>query len=178
MAFSTSSSRMRRAAVRLRLAIAGPGGASTMTRSCIVATSRATWVTSAHSVSPASTAASKRCTRRARLCARSTRLSRICPRSSGGAVPFDSVWAMPRTTVTGVRSSWPSREISSWRRADRSSKASCAISSWRVRRRSRSRASVSSSMTVGVTSGEMTPPPTKAWRIACRISSPSESFST
>ncbi len=60
---------------------------------------------------------------------------------------------MPRITVTGVRSSCPSREISSWRRAARSSRASCAISSWRVRRRSRSRASVSSSITVGVTSG-------------------------
>ena len=52
-----------------------PGAASTMTRSCIAATSRATWVTSAHSVSPASTAASNRCTSRARLWARSTRLS-------------------------------------------------------------------------------------------------------
>ncbi len=105
MAFSTNSSRIRRAAVRLRLAMAGPGGASTVTRSCIVATSRATWVTSAHSVRPASTAASKRCTKRARLCARSTRLSRIWPRSSGAAVPLDSVCAMPRITVTGVRSS-------------------------------------------------------------------------
>ena len=85
---------------------------------------------------------------------------------------------MPRITVTGVRSSCPSREISSWRRAARSSRASCAISSWRVRRRSRSSASVSSSITVGVTSGESTPPPVTAWRTACRISSPSLSFST
>ena len=95
-----------------------------------------------------------------------------------GAVPLASVCAMPRITVTGVRSSWPRREISSCRRAARSSRASCAISSWRVRRRSRSRASVSSSITVGVTSGEITPPPMDACRTACRISSPSESFST
>ena len=45
-----------------------------------------------------------------------------------GAVPFDNVWAMLRMPVTGVRSSWPSREISSCRRALRSSSACCAIS--------------------------------------------------
>ena len=85
---------------------------------------------------------------------------------------------MPRMTVTGVRSSWPSREISSWRRAARSIKASWASSSSCARRRSRFSASVSSSMTEGVTSGEIRPPPAAACMTALRIASPSESFST
>ena len=46
-------------------------------------------------------------------------------------VPLDRVCAIPRITVTGVRSSWPSRLTSSWRRAARSSSASWASSSWR-----------------------------------------------
>ena len=80
--------------------------------------------------------------------------------------------------MTGVRSSWPTRPISCWRRAARSRRASWATSSWRARRRSRSRASVSSSITLGVTASDRTAPPSAALRIAWTISSPSASFST
>ena len=80
--------------------------------------------------------------------------------------------------MIGVRSSWPTRPISCWRCAARSNSASWASSSWRARRRSRSRASVISSITTGVTSGDSIAPPLAASRTACTIASASEPFRT
>ena len=58
-------------------------------------------MTSAHSVRPASTAASKRWTSLARSCERATSRSSSSPRASSGAVPPASVWAIPRITSPG-----------------------------------------------------------------------------
>ena len=77
---------------------------------------------------------------------------------SGEATTSASVCATPRITVTGVRSSCERRATSWWRRAERSTSAACAASSSWVRRRSRSSASVSSSITRGVTWADRSAP--------------------
>ena len=70
--------------------------------------------TSAHSVRPASTAASKRCDEPGEVARRERRACRArSSRCSSGGAARRSDCAMPRITVTGVRSSWPSRAISS-----------------------------------------------------------------
>ena len=151
--FSTSSSRMRSAATRLRVASMGGPGLSIRTRG----ESRGDLLRDVdhvrvlgeprlhHTLEPGDQPGEP-------LRAHHEGAS-ISSCWSGVPVPFDSVWAMPRITVTGVRSSCPSRLTSSWRRAARSRSASWASSSWRERRRSRSRASVSSPITRGVTCG-------------------------
>ena len=97
---------------------------------------------------------------------------------SGEASTLASVWATPRITVTGVRSSWDSRATSCCRLVERSTSASWAASSSPVRRRSRSSALVSSSITCDVTPDDRSAPPCAARLTAVRISSPSESFRT
>ena len=136
--------------------MAGAAGASTADRDrCRSATSRATSVTSAHSVRPGLDRRLEPLHEPGEVaCARATRRSRSSAAVLLGRGALARASApCPRITVTGVRSSWPSAETSSWRLAARSSSASCAISSCRVRRRSRSSASVSSSITVGVSCG-------------------------
>jgi hypothetical protein len=162
----------------LRVIIAGARGTSTTIRGSDAATSATSSLTFNHSVSPASITASNRWTSRASPSARSTSTCSASSSSAGGICPRCIVWAMPRMTVTGVRSSWPTRPISCWRWAARSNRASCASSSWRARRRSRSSASVISSITTGVTSGDSIAPPLTASRTACTIASESEPFKT